>query len=103
MTKMWHIEYLDLVEEWLDTLTTLQLKSVAKEIKLLEMCGNNLALPHSRALGEGLFELRERRFGLRVYYCFHRHKLCLLSAGNKKQQEKDIQYARFLLKHLKLQ
>lgn len=56
------------IEDWFDRLTDGQLKSVAKELKLLELCGNELKLPHSRSLGNRLFELRERRFG----YCERR-------------------------------
>lgn len=64
----WSITYLDVVTTWLDKLTEQQLKSVAKELRLLELSGNDLRLPHSRPLGGGLCELRERRFGLRLYY-----------------------------------
>lgn len=48
------------IEEWFDVLTKEQFKSVAKEMKLLALCGNSLKLPHSRSLKRGLFELRER-------------------------------------------
>jgi len=60
----WKVEYwcndngVSTVEKWLDSLTKEQLKSVAKEMKLLELCGNQLRLPHSRSLKQGLFELR---------------------------------------------
>ena len=82
-------------ERWLDKLTKDQLKSVAKEIVMLEESGNKLKLPHSRALGKGLFELRERKYGLRIYYCFQgEYIIILLAAGNKKSQENDIKIAR---------
>ncbi len=61
---------------------------------MLEDLGNELQLPHSRSLGKGLFELRERRFGYRLYYCFKGNKLIiLLVAGDKKSQDKDIKTA----------
>lgn len=83
------------VEEWLDALTTEQLKAVSKEIMLLGHSGNRLRLPHSKALEDGLFELREMRFGLRIYYTFHKGKIIiLLCAGNKKTQTRDIKTAR---------
>lgn len=41
------------VEKWLDSLTDDQLKSISKELKLLELCGNSLKLPHSRSLKRG--------------------------------------------------
>lgn len=72
-----------------------QFESLAKELSILEKLGNGLKLPHSRSLGKGLFELRERQFGYRVYYCFQGDRvIILLAAGNKKSQEKDIEVAR---------
>ncbi len=58
------------IDKWLDKLTKEQLNAVAEELSKLEELGNELKLPHSRALGKGLFELRERQFGYRLYYCF---------------------------------
>ncbi len=83
------------VKEWLDDLTNEQLKSVSKELLLLEKCGNTLRLPHSRSLGKGLFELRERSFGYRIYYSFlPNFTIILLHAGGKTSQSKDISIAR---------
>jgi len=97
----WRIEYWDAgrgsgsIEKWLNQLTKEQLKSVAKEITMLEEVGNELKLPHSRSLGKGLFELRERRYGYRMYYGFQgKNIIILLTAGDKKTQEKDIKVAR---------
>ena len=91
--KKWKIEFWDRggkkgpVEKWFDTLTKEQLKAVAKEINMLKKNGNRLKLPHSKALGKGLFELRERRYGFRVYYGFEGECIIiLLAAGNKKSQ-----------------
>jgi putative addiction module killer protein len=103
----WKIEYWcndkdeSAVEEWLDSLTKEQLKSVAKEMKLLELCGNQLRLPHSRSLKKGLFELRERTYGCRIYYAFLKNKIIMmLHAGDKKMQAKDIEIARQRLDEL---
>src|SRR5438105_2686310 len=85
------------IERWLDRLTQEKSKAVAKEIRLLELSGNALKLPHSRSLGKGLFELRERRYGCRIYYCFDMKKqeiIVLLAAGDKATQERDIEIAR---------
>jgi len=83
------------IEKWFESLTDEQLKSLAKEIKLLELCGNQLRLPHSRSLKKGLFELRERKYGYRVYYAFLPNKIILLlNFGDKKTQSKDIAIAR---------
>ena len=94
----WKILYLDELSNWLDKLDKQQLKSVAKELRLLEISGNQLRLPPSKALGLGLFELRERAFGLRIYYAFQTTgEIIILYAGNKKGQERDILQARKLL------
>ena len=99
--KQWQIKYWDdgvkknPIEKWLDKLSDEQIKSVAKEISMLEEVGNELVLPHSRPLGKGLFELRERRFGFRIYYCFQGgYVIILLAAGDKKTQDGDIKIAR---------
>ncbi len=106
--KQWKIEYWDAgrgknpIEKWLDKLTKEQLKSVVKEITLLEESGNELKLPHSRALGKGLFELRDRRYGYRIYYGFMSQEIViLLNAGDKKSQKKDMIIARERLSELK--
>jgi len=95
----WKIIYPDHMDNWLKHLTKRELKSIAKELRLLELCGNKLKLPHSKALGSGLFELRERQYGLRIYY-MHSQKttIVLLQAGNKTTQRKDIKKARKFLK-----
>jgi putative addiction module killer protein len=106
--KQWKVEYWtpgkgkSPVEKWLDKLSKEQLRSLAKEIMMLEQVGNELKLPHSRAIGKGLFELRERRFGFRVYYGFKGDfVVIMLTAGDKKSQEKDIVIARKRLSELK--
>lgn len=82
------------IETWLDQLTKGQFKSITKELKLLELVGCELRLPHSKALGNGVFELRERVFGYRIYYGFLPGKIIvLLHAGGKSSQAKDIQVA----------
>lgn len=100
LMKKWEIEYWDAdkgkspIEKWLDKLETDQLKSVAKELRMLEKAGNELKMPHSKPIGQGLFELRERRYGYRIYYVFQGECLIiLLAAGDKKSQERDIKIA----------
>lgn len=99
MMTSWKIEYWEesgsSVEVALDQLTKEEFKSISKELRLLALCGNTLRLPHSRSLGRGLFELRERRFGYRVYYAFFRGSvIVLLHIGDKSHQHKDIILAR---------
>lgn len=91
----WNIVYLESVDDWINRLTKQQLKCVAKELRLLELCGHKLRLPQSKSLGAGLFELRERKFGYRIYYTFNKGMIIvLLQAGDKSSQKRDIELAR---------
>ena|SRR3990167_8403257 len=99
--NLWQIDYWNPgqnkgpVEKWLDKLSKEQFQSIAKELSILEQAGSNLKLPHSKALGKGLFELRERKFEYRIYYTFRgKCMIILLAAGDKKSQENDIKMAR---------
>lgn len=68
--------------------------------------GPSLRLPHSRAFGDGLFELRPRgRSGIgRAFYCFLLDKrVVVLHAFVKKSQEtpdRELRLARKRLKEL---
>jgi putative addiction module killer protein len=106
--KKWAIDYwVDessrrSVERWLLKLTREQFKAISKELKLLEICGNDLKLPHSRSLGRGLFELREQCYGYRIYYGFCKERvIILLHAGDKSKQQNDIKIARERLAQIK--
>lgn len=99
--SIWAIKYCDdkaakkSIEDWFDALSPEQFKSVAKELTMLGLMGNALRMPHSKPLGEGLFELRERKYGYRIYYTFHRGPMIIvLATGDKKSQAKDIKIAR---------
>ena len=62
----------------------------ARLIELLAEHGPNLRLPHSRALGDGLFELRPRgRSGIgRAFYCFVvARRVVVVHAFIKKSQQ----------------
>ena len=105
---LWKIEYwsnLDTgkspIQKWFDKLTVEQLDAVFIQLSKLENRGNELELPQSKALGKGLFELRERRYGYRIYYGFSgKHLIILLAAGNKTSQERDMKIARERLSKL---
>jgi phage-related protein len=68
--------------------------------------GPNLGMPHSRALGEGLFELRlKSREGIgRVFYCLlPGQRIMMLHAFVKKSQKtppKELKVARARLKEV---
>ena len=85
------IEYFNLrvlaeVESWPADIVA----DYARIVELLMEHGPNLRLPHSRAFGGGLFELRPRgRAGIgRAFYCFQIGKRVLvLHAFVKKSQQ----------------
>ena len=57
-------------------------------ISLLREYGHQLRLPHSRALGRGLFELRGRaKSQVRIYYCYQDQFAVLLNVHIKKTQK----------------
>ena len=69
------------------------LADYARLVELLMEHGPNLRLPHSRAFGDGLFELRPKgRSGIgRAFYCFllNRRILVLHAFVRKSQQTPD--------------
>lgn len=82
------------------------LADYARLIELLAEHGPNLRLPHSRALGGGLFELRPRGgSGIgRAFYCFVvAQRVVVVHAFIKKSQQtpdRDLQLARKRAKEL---
>jgi len=82
------------------------LADYARLIELLVEHGPSLKLPHSRSLGEGLFELRPHgKEGIgRALYCFVvGHRITVVHAFIKKTQttpSKDLKLARKRVKEL---
>ena len=82
------------------------LADYARLVELLAEHGPSLRLPHSRAFGDGLFELRPRgRSGIgRALYCFMlARRVVVLHAFIKKTQEtpdRELKLARKRLKEL---
>lgn len=86
----------------MDGLPKPQFEAMSKKIMLLEKCGNELRMPHSRPLKQGLFELRELTYGLRIYYCFAGKKIIIfLHSSGKTGQNKQINYAHTLVERIK--
>jgi phage-related protein len=97
-----HERVLAVVESWpVDVLA-----DYARLLELLAEYGPSLRLPHSRALGNGLFELRPRgRSGAgRALYCFVSGKrILVLHAFIKKPRQapdRELRLARKRLKEL---
>jgi phage-related protein len=83
------------------------LADYAKIVELLIEHGPNLRLPHSRAFGEGLFELRPRgKSGIgRALYCFLvGQRVMVLHAFIKKSQQtpaRELKLARTRMKEIR--
>lgn len=74
------------IEKWPDGI----LADYARLVELLMEFGPNLKMPHSKALGKGLFELRPKgREGIgRTFYCYLvGQRIIILHAFIKKTQE----------------
>jgi phage-related protein len=91
------------IESWPDGI----LADYARLLELLMEFGPNLRMPHSRAIGDGLFELRPRgREGTaRAFYSFIvRRRIVILHAFVKKTQktpEQELLIARRRLKEVR--
>lgn len=90
MTK-WTIEYYSQdVIDWLNDLPVGLRASYVKLMELLKEFGMDLRLPHSRAIGQGLFELRlKAKEGIaRVLYCTLINPKIMVLHSFKKKTEK---------------
>ena len=89
------------IESWPDGI----LADYARMVELLMEFGPNLRMPHSRAMGGGLFELRPRgREGIgRVFYGFVvSQRVVILHAFVKKTQDTLEQELRIARKRMKV-
>ena len=100
--EYFHSRVLDEIESW----PVDRLADYARLIELLTEFGPSLRLPHSRAFGDGLFELRPRgRSGIgRAFYCFMVGKrVVVLHAFVKKTEQtpdRELKIARKRLKEI---
>lgn len=88
------------IESWPDGI----LADYARLVELLMEFGPNLRMPHSRAMGGGLFELRPRgKEGIgRAFYCFVvSRRVVILHAFVKKTQDTREQELRIARKRMK--
>jgi phage-related protein len=101
--EYFHPKVLAEIESWpVDILA-----DYARLVELLVEFGPSLRLPHSRSMGQGLFELRPHgKSGIgRALYCFHIGKrISVVHAFVKKTQktpDRDLKLARKRVKELK--
>jgi len=89
---------LDPVETFLESLDEKETAKTIKTIELLEEFGNDLGMPHSKHLADGLLELRIRvRREIRIFYCFNKNTAVLLTVFIKKTKKtptKELHKAR---------
>ena len=105
---MWAIQYFnERVEQDLNTLPVGIYADFLRLAQLMEEYGADLRLPHSRAMGQGLFELRCRGCeGIgRIFYCtMVGRKIVILHSFIKKTQDtpkRELQLARKRLKEIR--
>lgn len=95
---------LDSVEIFLESLNAKEIAKAIRTIELLEEFGNDLGMPHSRHMSDGLLELRIRGTReIRIFYCFHKKQAVLLHAcikKTKKTLDKELNQARDAMTHL---
>ena len=85
------------IEEFIDNLNDRTRAQVDKTILLLEERGASLRMPHSRSLGEGLFELRLKGdHPVRIFYMYFQREAWLLHVISKKTgaiPARELRYA----------
>jgi phage-related protein len=102
----WTIDFYEGVE---DDLLAMPAKIQARMLKLLEMVeahGANLGMPHTKPMGDGLFEIRAKaETGIgRAFFCYVQGEhVMILHAIVKKTQKtpkKDLELARKRMKEV---
>ena len=74
------------LEEFLDGLPDDVAAEAEALVEMLEEHGNNLRLPISKPLGDGLFEARGLTTGVRLFFVFaHGHRIVVLDGYVKKR------------------
>ncbi len=90
----WNIEYYktysgqEVIKDFIDNLQESTQAKLGRQLDLLEEHGNHLSMPHAKAMGGGLIELRVRgKQEVRIFYAFAVGKhIYLLHAFVKKSK-----------------
>lgn len=108
MKQNWAVVYYNVrVKRDVFTLPAGILADYLRLLDLMQEFGADLRMPHSRALGDGLFELRPKaKEGIgRVFYCTHvgRHVVVLHSFVKKTQEtpKNELRIARTRLSEVR--
>lgn len=85
------------IKKFIDSLDSNSKKQVVKNLELLEEYGYEIGLPHSKSIGNGLFELRCISSGVRFLYIYHNNSALILNGFVKKVDkipQKEINLAK---------
>jgi hypothetical protein len=87
----WRIEFSDEVADWYEELTVRGAAQVDRVVGMLAQRGNLLRMPQSRALGDGLFELRFtcEDVARRITYTFEPDRKVLTLTTFRKQRQNE--------------
>jgi phage-related protein len=81
--------YSDEIEEFVESLQEQTIAKVLRTFDLLERFGNQLKMPHSKKVSDGLFELRIRGVQeVRFLYMFQKDKIVIVLSGFIKKTNK---------------
>jgi len=88
---MWTVELEPEVEQWMDRLSEAEFGATLPHVERLAERGNELRMPASRSLGEGLFELRFdlTRVAWRITYFFASYRRVVLLTVFRKQRQNE--------------
>jgi phage-related protein len=77
------------IEQFIASLEKSTIAKVLRTFNLLEMFGNQLGMPHSKKVGDGLFELRIRGIQeVRFLYTFQKEEIVIVLHGFVKKSQK---------------
>lgn len=86
------------LEKFIQSLGKATIAKVLRTIELLEQFGNHLGMPHSKKIGQKLYELRVRgQQEVRIFYTFHNSSIILLHGCVKKSDKiplRELEVAR---------
>lgn len=91
LVSLWSVELEPEVQTWLESLASVEFATAAFQIDRLAEQGAALRMPHSRALGEGLFELRFDlgRLSQRITFFFPGERRVVLLTVFRKQRSNE--------------
>ncbi|WP_231584564.1 type II toxin-antitoxin system RelE/ParE family toxin [Mycobacterium haemophilum] len=101
--QLWRVELSEEVDQWLDSLSPKGMAQAFRALDLLAARGLALRMPHSRKLGDELWELRFRceQVNQRITYTVEPERRIITLTAFRKQrsnERKEIQRARNVLR-----